>query len=1192
MTTPFKRASRFLLALTLLAPAASAQISWQGQEDAFQVGGLTTSEWSDVAQAGMQGALQGFDNVTAATSGMTQDTASMVADLMTLVFWDPGAGGANGPSPSPDPYSTPSPPDPDQENDAGLDFTCPGPVIDLRPPGISDFTTLTVTEPWFKYRQCTRSWMLAVDTIVCCCMSGGDFGPGTYTRTDSWQPTRGQCRPLPDPYDETRADSSGVQIGLHSFISVGDNYLGGVWSIWGCLGMNGDATCTIPCHQNPIRDSCYDNHGLFCGLTIYAYGGWWCTHYAIGQVSRTTTYLLPCSTPDAVQIPIDALPLRVDPSLVMNPIAPAEWLFGTSQPGLYGGMSSGIIRRQGRWWIFTPDAATPIVAPGPYPLLHFDPSQAMTEAAEYNPSTWSQAWALLSASELALVVALNTPPREVVPGREYAEAIPDVDNLDPCFPISFYEVSNTPPFLLMGQLSQCSPQDHPQMFLAAIVDTNVYGNFYLSSADPVFASMLSANPLIPYVPNQAASGAWGTVSTSGGGSNGLWVGYLIITNLFDTPLSAQAGLNVALIGQNLSTGAGVASILSLKPYGNGSLYVTNDFITTGVTNQTATVTFNFDVLPGDTNGSNGALAGATGAGSFGWANGGVVTNTVLPYAIAQGTRVVAGTITAPQTGVSIPYVTDQAGDVVFTLFLPCGPNPAYSTNVGLDGGQPPRIELYSYYPDPVNLQLLTNDVSPSTVRYRIINPLPGQQTVCYTNIDLESGAVKDAGCFTNAFADVTTDTRLTSMTALAVPQAGLLSAPATRQARILVETPLLSLPPVLNNSLSVVITNKTQTLKVSQGELFRLDLVNPVEELSNIFYPDNGLISMELDGNNVFDPNQVGSWTNQLSNTALTDNWFQQGDLADPPVLPSGCSYAGTRFDVGDVQVAIAGGNNGLAAITAATVTTNASLLLQQSSDGTNWSTAQTIPASSGTFSNVNLGWLTRLVGVKDLYNPAFHSLDRVPFLSATVDNCLGILRITVNAAVTNLLITGSSYGTNIDLTSAANPGFLEENLSLPNDTYEILATGYGPPINSTNTVAGSLAYDLTLLSDPADQFFSRTDPNTGTVEYYLSVSGATNPVIQLSSSNTNLQFSASQGSQLTVLGPQTLQVVLDGVNGIEFSTVISIDNPPCPAITLPLGVYRGGTPAFDIPVSDNNTGNCLSWRTGGLQLWTGPLPY
>ena len=132
-------------------------------------------QWSEIAQAGFQGAMQGFDNVADATSGMSQDAASFVADLMTLVFWDPGAGGGNGPSPSPDPYAPPSPPDPDQENDAGLDFTCPGPVIDLRPPGMSDFTTLTVTVPWFKYRQCTRSWMLAVDSIVCCCMSGSDF---------------------------------------------------------------------------------------------------------------------------------------------------------------------------------------------------------------------------------------------------------------------------------------------------------------------------------------------------------------------------------------------------------------------------------------------------------------------------------------------------------------------------------------------------------------------------------------------------------------------------------------------------------------------------------------------------------------------------------------------------------------------------------------------------------------------------------------------------------------------------------------------------------------------------------------------------------------------------------------------------------------------------------------------------------
>ena len=144
-------------------------------------------------------------------------------------------------------------------------------MIDLRPPGMSDYTTLTVTVPWFKYRQCTRSWMLAVDTIVCCCMSGGDFGPGTYTRTDSWQPSRGQCWPLPEPYNETQAHSSGIRIGLHNFISVGDNYLGGVWSIWGCLGMDGNATCSVPCRQSGITDSCYDNHGPFCGLTIYAY---------------------------------------------------------------------------------------------------------------------------------------------------------------------------------------------------------------------------------------------------------------------------------------------------------------------------------------------------------------------------------------------------------------------------------------------------------------------------------------------------------------------------------------------------------------------------------------------------------------------------------------------------------------------------------------------------------------------------------------------------------------------------------------------------------------------------------------------------------------------------------------------------------------------------------------------------------
>jgi len=123
------------------------------------------------------------------------------------------------------------------------------------------------------------------------------------------------------------------------------------------------------------------------------------------------------------------------------------------------------------------------------------------------------------------------------------------------------------------------------------------------------------------------------------------------------------------------------------------LYVTNDFITTGVTNQTATVTFHFDVLLSDTNSYSG--------GSFGWANGGVVTNKPPALYDCAGSMVVAGTITAPQTGVSIPYVTDQAGDVVFhPVFFPCGTNIITAPESVLTAARPPRIELYSYYPDP------------------------------------------------------------------------------------------------------------------------------------------------------------------------------------------------------------------------------------------------------------------------------------------------------------------------------------------------------------------------------------------------------------------------------------------------------------------------------------------------------------
>lgn len=1019
--------------------------------------------------------------------------------------------------------------------DTSMDATCGDDYYDFRNCPTGPTLSLTVTVPWYRYAVCTTLWRQYLDYYVCL-----SSVPAYYTRTDDWgSPGKPSCFALPPP--------------LMS-VSATPEYWGGSPSSWECLPMTGDSTCSVPCRENGVVNGCYSFQGGFCGLTIYALRFDYCVRKKIGTISRRKHYLFSCDSdcgPVVSTNSVDEILQRMDPTLTLCR-EEQDVHFVTLKPELYGGMGKGYFKNAGSWLLFLPRKDTPIPA---LPLKSALPLTALaTEVARFNPTSFEQMKTLLAHEAQVMTLELTRLSADPV----YGVALPE-DVVEDCFSLKFSYTGPNPEdcgstnknngtkdnsgLIFNGSLVTCTSSGSPQMLLAWETDATKVGGLQLSSPNYELNGRLPTGPLPPK-------------------------GTLVLTNVF-----VPGDLTVTLYGTNLATGQGVLKVLTLQPVNSGYVTITNGSAAAiANTNDFVTVNFSFDAISTATNS--------------------------LPYSIRQNGRYVAGTVTAPGTGITLPYTTDEAGDVVLTVNVPCGNGVfgyQYTTNYYVPGAATPLVELYSFYPDPLNHRLITNDISASTVKYRIRNPAPEDQTANYRGVDRESGEVLFTGSFSDAYVDVTNNVRDTELQVWATSTNGMKSTSAYRKARILLETPTLALPPVLHNSYAGVITNQTQIRKALYGQLFSLTLAYPVDGLTNLYYPENGTIRIELDGNNIAPPGQPGFWTNVLSNFSVMNRWFQQGNLSDPLVLPEGFTIANTRFDVADLHV-IQTTTNGMSNLSVSTVTTNAHLTLEQRRNGTNWEAIQTIPSNSAVFTYVNLGYETRLAGTKDRYNSTYYTLSRIPYLSVETDPCTGLLNVTVNPAVTNVSFASIVLNTNLpvslNLSTDAN-GFIHlPRLDLPSGTYIVTATGYGPIMVSTNTVSGSVTYNLQLVSPSGASFIVGSNPTNGQPVYLLNVTGTTNPRIALVSENNSLQFDPAQPARVIRRSANEVEIDLQGITQTtEFTAPLVIaTTPPCPNMIVQLGVVvRRGRPGFDIPVSDPKTGDCLQSKNGQISIWTGP---
>jgi len=412
-----------------------------------------------------------------------------------------------------------------------------------------------------------------------------------------------------------------------------------------------------------------------------------------------------------------------------------------------------------------------------------------------------------------------------------------------------------------------------------------------------------------------------------------------------------------------------------------------------------------------------------------------------------------------------------------------------------------------------------------------------------------------------------------------------------------VETPILQLPPVLNNALTVTITNLCLNNDAVVGQVIALTASQGINGFTTMGYRTDvaGTIQTDLDGNNVEPVGEPGYWTNQLANMALPNGWYAQGDLLDPPVLPDGFYNAGSRFDVAAIQPTLSI-SNGMATIGATTATTNATLALERYGNG-GWTTRQIISGNSGTFSNINLGFIQRISATKLHYNPDHYNLAEVPYLEVHEDLCDGgMVYVTVNPAVTNVAITGAAFSTNLavtNLTQDANEMLHFPATRLTNGLYTFTATGNGDTTAQSLSVAGNFTYTLRLTNAAGVNFIAGVNPTNGLPMYILDVSQAGNPDLILSSpDNPTLSFSTNQTGNVIFVNPLEVQIDVSGyTTSTDFTVDLSLINPPNCALTFPLNVVvRRGGPGFDIPVSQPQTGDCLKLTNpqtpGAIPKW------
>ena len=1073
----------------------------------------------------------------------------LFAGLNTNVFLDPPYNGT-GVVPIPQPPAGPVVEDP------AFDIYCDRykTSIDLRTGTnqiVSKITRIWV--PKYRYWQCASDFWIWYDGIAQCCNPANTV---IYTYEAALNAYPANCNSIPRVVTNPKTDLATPQ-----YAGGGPNGWFGSWWMTDYTSPDGLPVGTRFNTFCSIAPGTRDGFP-WCGLTIYASSGHWCTSKRVGTVYGVTEITEAC-TPISLTIDVLDIVHRMDPGATVCRDLSGNLVFFAGDPSLWAGLPHGYLKISGNWILFSGDSAFNV---GALPNTPEELSQSfpdlLAQAAAFNTITREELLAVIQAKTVEFITSIGFQklgagiwgialPQDISSACETLKFNVSDLNIGFCPPPNYLDCpkpNSNGGMILSGSLTGSCPPDggigtggpgstDNSLFLSWAVDTNKYGAPKLLTDIPTLQGQFPTN--LP---------ASGTLS---------------LTNAY-VP-EGFAGVSVLLYALNRDTGAGTVRALNLVVNSNTPAVITNLTASTSSTpGGNVLVTFAFDVL------SDGP--------------------SQITYRITQAEQTQSGFVQGPTNGATLTFITDRAGTVELLLINPCGAETFSRASVSLDGPLPPIIELYSYYPDSTNLSLMLEEKSGSTVGYVVRNPRPENQTIGYAFYNKESGLVLQSGTFTNASLEIVNNVRFTEMTAYALsPSNSLLSASVTRSSRIHIETPSLNLPPALNNPVVTAITNLTQQKGAFRSQLFSLQSAEGINGFNSIVYPANGVVPVELDGNNVEPPAANGYWTNVLANVSLPNDWFQTGNMSDPPVRTEGSATVATRFDVGDLAVTVST-TNGLGTVAVSTVTSNAVLALERSVNG-DWTTVKTISGKSGTFTNVNFGFTQRIAGRKNHYNPAYYSLDKSLYLRVNQDSCSSQIFLTVNPAVTNVAIAGANFVTNLSVAALARDG--NEMIQFPafalNDgNYTFTATGDATPLIQNLTVSGRFSYQIELVGGGAN-FITGTNPTNNEPVYILDVTGAINPRLRLSSiDKPSLAFALGQPARVDRLNAQEVEINLSGIiTTTEFQARLAVDNQPCPDILIPLSVVvRRGSPNFDIPVSEPKTGDCLKLFNGSIPRW------
>ncbi len=1074
---------------------------------------------------------------------------ALVAGLNTNVFLDPPFNGTGG-------VPVPQPPAGPVIEDPAFDIFCDRykMSIDLRTSTnqvVSKVTRIWV--PKYRYWQCASDFWIWYDGIAQCCNPANTV---IYTYEVALAAYPASCNNVPRIVTNPKTDLATPQ-----YAGGGPNGWFGAWWMTDHTSPDGLPVGTRFNTFCSIAPGTRDGFP-WCGLTIYASSSHWCTSKRVGTVYGLTEITEAC-TPVSLTVDMLDVVRQMDPAASVCRDLSGNLVFFAGAPGLWAGLPYGYLKISGNWILFSADPNFNVgVLPGTPEEISRSFPDLLAQAAAFNTTTREELLAVIQAKTVELITSVGFQnlgegiwgialPQDVSSACETVKFNVSDINIGFCPPPNCPDCPKPNPsggMILSGSLTGSCPPDggigtggpgsaDNTLVLSWTIETNKYIAPRLLTDVPTLQGMFPTN--LP---------ADGT----------LW-----LTNVY-VP-EGYTGVSVLLYALNRDSGAGTVRALNLAVRSNAPATVTNLTASTSTTaGGNALVTFAFDILSDEP--------------------------SSITYRVTQGEQTQSGFVQGPTNGTTLTFITDRAGAVELLLLNPCGTEAFTRASVSLDGPIPPIIELYSFYPDGANLSLMLDENSGSTVRYVVRNPRPGDQSISYSLYNKENGQVLQSGTFTDASLEIVNNVRLTAMTAHAVGASNsLLSASITRPARVHIETPALSLPPVLNNPVVTAITNLTQRRGAFRGQLFSLQSTEGLNGFNAIVYPANGVIPVELDGNNVEPPTGSGYWTNVLSNVSLPNDWFQTGNLNDPPVRPEGIATPATRFDVGSLAVALST-SNGLGTIAVSTVTSNAVLALERFVSGA-WTTMKAISGNSGTFTNVNFGFTQRIVGRKNRYNPAYFNLDKSLYLQVVQDSCSSQIFLTVNPAVTNVAITGVNFSTNLSVAGLAPDG--NEMIQFPafaldDGNFTFTAGGDGLPLVRSLTVSGRFSYEIELAGGGAT-FITGTNPTNNAPVYILDVTGATNPRLRLSSvEKPSLAFVLGQPARVNRLNAQEVEINVSGINTTtEFQAALAVDNQPCPDIIIPLTVVvRRGSPNFDIPVSEPKTGDCLKLFNGTIPRW------